>query len=262
LRSKNKKKGKNRGRKGRSRTERIVAFLRGGTIVLFFVAAAAAMTIGAKYLYRAVTVEQIMVTGNYHLDVSEIVEFSGVSKGDPLFGVSLEEIDRNLRRHAWIKDVSVKKILPDTIDIRIREATPRALLSSNKHLYLLDGDGEVLERIRGDTVPFLPVIKNISPRDRKSMKEAVRLVSVLNDKKLFTNRETVEISLQPYGLSMNVDGELIKVGYGNYDEKFERWKSLEPEIRKRGVLIKYVDLRFKDSIVVKPLRRKKKGRSF
>ncbi len=259
MRSKNKKKGK-KNKKGRG--EKIAALLRRGTILMILVSIAVTSGIGAKYLYRTIRVKEVKITGNYHLDSSEIVEFSGIKKGEPLLGVSLQEIDSNLRRHAWIKEVSVKKLLPDSIEIRIREATPRALLSANKRLYLLDGDGEVLERIKGDTVPFLPVIKNISPRDRKSMTEAVRLVAVLNQKKLFVNRETVEISLQPYGLSMNVDGELIKVGYGNYNAKFERWKSLEPEIRKRGVPIKYVDLRFKDSVIVKPLKPKKKGRSF
>jgi cell division septal protein FtsQ len=42
------------------------------------------------------------------------------------------------------------------------------------------------------------------------------------------------------------------VGYGNYSKKFDRWIELEPELRKKEMSILYVDLRFKDSVIVKP----------
>jgi hypothetical protein len=80
------------------------------------------------------------------------------------------------------------------------------------------------------------------------------IFSRLSKKKFIANKESVEIGIESYGLTLIIDGELIKVGYGNYSAKFDRWIELEPEIRRKGLPIKYVDLRFKDSVIVKPLK--------
>jgi cell division septal protein FtsQ len=145
--------------------------------------------------------------------------------------------------------------------IKIEEAEPKALLSIKKRLYLIDGDGSILERIEGETVPFIPVIKNINTKNRKGMSEALKLVAVLTRENDFIDSESIEIGLESYGLTVKIDGEFMKVGYGRYSEKFERWLELEPEIRKRGVPIKYVDLRFKDSVIIKPMRETKGEKS-
>ncbi len=138
---------------------------------------------------------------------------------------------------------------------------PKALLSVKKQLYLIDEDGKILEWIKGEGTLFLPVIKDISLENKKGISEALKLVEVLSGKNIFADRESVEIGLESYGLTMNIDGEFIKVGYGKYSEKFDRWVELEPEIRKIGVPIKYVDLRFKDSVIVKPLKTIKEASS-
>jgi hypothetical protein len=51
----------------------------------------------------------------------------------------------------------------------------------------------------------------------------------------------------------------VKVGYGKYNEKIDRWKNLEAEIRRRNIMIDYVDLRFMDKVIVKPLKKSKRG---
>jgi hypothetical protein len=66
--------------------------------------------------------------------------------------------------------------------------------------------------------------------------------------------------LKPYGLVVNMDGEYVKVGYGRYAEKFGRWKALESEIRKKNIAIDYVDLRFENEVIVKPLKKVKERR--
>ena len=89
----------------------------------------------------------------------------------------------------------------------------------------------------------------------------MKLITALSEKNVLSSRESIEIGTGSYGLFISMDGEFIKVGYGDYSEKFERWLEIEPEIRKRGVPIKYIDLRFKDSVIVKPMEKTRKGKS-
>jgi hypothetical protein len=105
------------------------------------------------------------------------------------------------------------------------------------------------------------VIKNIEPKKKKELIEALKLIDALSAKNMLSNRDNVEIGLESYGLRLNLDSELIKVGFGRYAEKFERWLELEPEIRRRGVPLMYVDLRFKDSVIIKPLKKDEEGRT-
>ena len=255
MRSKNKKR-KSAYRRG----EKIALFFKRGTIVSLVIVICALAILGVKLLSREFHVREVLVSGNYHLDQKDVIEAAGITNGDSLFDVPLNQIEERLKKNEWIKTAALRKQYPGTLVIRIDEAVPKALLRDNKKLYLLAEDGNILERIRGDVTPFLPVIKDIKPTNQKGISEAIRLVDSLSKKNILEDRDSIEIGLESYGLTMNIDGEFIKVGYGNYSEKLKRWVELEPEIRKKGVPIKYVDLRFKDSVIVKP-RKPGSGRS-
>lgn len=228
-------------------------------MVLLAVAAIAAVVLGLKMFKKRLKVNDIVISGNSRLEREDVLGPLKVKRGESLFSLHFSELRGRLKHNPWIKKVDLRKRYPDTLEIRIEEAVPMALLSLKNRLYLVDGDGTRLESIKGETVPFLPVIKDIGPEFKKEMKEALKLVEVLSAKGVLSDRESVEIGLESYGLTVNMDGEFIKVGYGDYAEKFERWIELEPEIRKRGLPVQYVDLRFKDTVIVKPLEEEKEG---
>jgi cell division protein FtsQ len=251
-------KKKNKKRKAAYRRgEKMALFFKRGTVVLMAVVICAAVVLGLKTLARQFGVKEIMVSGNYHLDADDIMKTMKIHKGESLLKLHFENIEADLKKNQWIKKVAFRKQYPGTLVVKIAEAEPRALLSMKKRFYLIDEDGAILERIEEGTIPFLPLIKDIDPKNKKGMKEALKLVAALSGNDEFIDRESIEIGLESYGLAVHIDGEFIKVGYGKYEDKFERWIELEPEIRKRGVPIKYVDLRFKDSVIVKPLKERK-----
>jgi len=260
LRSKNKKKRKVR-KPAYRRGEKLAIYLKRGTFILMAVIIIAVLVIGMKLLTRHFSVNEIIVSGNYHLDKDDIVKNMNIKKGKPLLDIRSTEIKERLSENPWIKSAALKKQFPGTLLIKVEEAAPRALLSIKKKLYIIDDDGNILERIKGESIPFLPVIKEISPKNKKEISEALKLIASLSEKNILSSRELIEIGTESYGLFVNMDGEFIKVGYGDYSEKFKRWIELEPEIRKRGVPIKYIDLRFKDSVIVKPMKKTRKGKS-
>ncbi|NOZ68494.1 MAG: FtsQ-type POTRA domain-containing protein [Deferribacteres bacterium] len=237
------------------RGERLAIFLRRGIIFFLIVILVSAAVMGVKFLAQQFRVREIVVYGNYQLGREDIVGRINVKKGDSLLSVNLEDIDRRLRQSAWIREVSLKKRFPDTLMIKIEEAVPKALLRIKKRLYLIDGEGRILERIRGESTLFLPVIKDINPKNKKAVSEALKLADAISRSNLSTGSDPVEIGLESYGLTVNIDGEFMKVGYGRYREKLARWIEIEPEVRKRGLPLKYIDLRFKDSVIVKPVKK-------
>lgn len=249
MRSKNNKK-KSAFRRG----EKTIIFLRRGIIFISLVVLIMILALGAKYMTGSFIVRDIVVSGNYHLEEEDIVRKLNMGEDTSLLSLRFKDVDETLRNSPWVKKVSIKRQLPDTLMIRIEEAVPKALLSQNGHTYLIGEEGGILEEIGSEGTQFLPVIRDIDPgKDGKELLEALQLIEALSERNVLANMESVEICLRSYGLEMKIDGEMIKVGYGKYHEKLDRWKDFESRMNEVGAA-KYIDLRFQDKVIVKPLR--------
>ncbi len=217
--------------------------------------------LGVKMVTRSFPVRNIIISGNYHLESGEIMREVKTSYGRDLMRLSLDKVEKRLKQKSWIKTVLLRKQFPDTLMINVSEAVPRALLRRETKLYILDSDGKILEQIEDESTPFLPVVVDIDPKnDRGGVLEALKLVDTLDREDFLSRKESVEIMMKPYGLVLHMDGEYIKVGYGGYDEKLRRWRDLEAEIRKQDIPVDYVDLRYENEVVVKPLKKPRKGK--
>jgi cell division protein FtsQ len=72
---------------------------------------------------------------------------------------------------------------------------------------------------------------------------------------LSSERDQIEIVLsKPEELSSIIDGMVVKVGAGEYKEKLERLLQLEEDIQRRQITVDYIDLRFANRVVVKPIK--------
>lgn len=240
------------------RGEKLVIFFRRGMIVLLSVALVSVAVLGARVLAHAFPVKNILVSGNYHLDEDEIKRAVNINDRS-LLSLSLDDLKASIEKKAWIKNVVLRKQFPDTIMVNVVEAEPKALLRNEGHLFLIDAGGNVLEEIEDSGTRFLPVLRGINPdKDIGGILEALKLIDALSEKNILSGKESVEILLKTYGLVLTMDGEYIKVGYGEYAKKLERWIDLEAEIKKKNITIDYVDLRFDNEVIVKPLKQKKK----
>lgn len=215
----------------------------------------AVIGLGMKLAASAFTVKNIIVSGNHHLEDEDVIKSSGIWRGESLIELSFKDVEKSAKKNFWIKGISMRKEFPDTVSIIIEESSPKALLSLRGETSLVDERGEVLDKISGEGTPFLPVIKDIDPLiNKEAIKEALEMVDVLSEKKRLEGKESIEIWLESYGLAMKMDGDMLKIGYGKYTEKFDKWKSLEPEIRKMETAVEYVDLRF-DDVIVQPVKK-------
>lgn len=249
---------KNRKQKAAFRKgEKIVRFFKRGIIVLSGLIVTFLIVLGIKLSAGTFAVKNIQISGNSNLENEDIVRALNIRNGESLFRLSFSDLEKRLKRIKWIKKVAIRKQFPDKLIIKIEETTPKALLRLNSRMFLVDGDGNVLEEVEGKSTSFLPVIVGIDPeKDKGGILEALKLVDAISDKSeknTFINKELKEITMEAYGLAMNLDGEIVKVGYGKYIEKLGRWRELESEVRGKMPAISYIDLRFDDRVVVKPV---------
>lgn len=216
---------------------------------VIFIAAA-----GFSYAFIAdvMSVRRVVIHGNKYLSEREVILLTELSHRDSLLKIRSRELVTRLLESPWISEVDVRKELPHTIILRIKETKPRALLKRDEDIFIVDKDGRMLEKIE-KTVPFLPVIGPVGAAGGEALRAALELSGVLKTGEFFQN-DAVEISAEtPHDVTLSVGERTIKIGSGNYQEKLLRLRETEREILRRGINVDSIDLRFARRVVVKPV---------
>lgn len=202
-------------------------------------------------------IKHVVFTGNKHLTDDELKVLTGVNANDSLITISNKKVSLRLLKSPWIKSISVRKQFPGTLSLVIEEAVSFALLDMNSHLFLIDEKGKLLEELKGDSIPFLPVITGDPFREKEEFSEALNLARLMNDKGFSPGRDHIDIfARKPHELTVTIDGTVVKMGSGMLEEKLKRLIELEDEIKNRGIPVDYIDLRFAGKAIVKPITNK------
>ncbi len=107
---------------------------------------------------------QVVIRGNDHVTEDEILQLSNVTDQDNLLSLDLKSIAKSIEAHPWVRSVEVKKKLPDYLMITLKEHTPVALLNSDK-MYLVDKQGEIIDKLSIEKSVSLPIITGIDPKN-------------------------------------------------------------------------------------------------
>ncbi|MEW6569988.1 MAG: FtsQ-type POTRA domain-containing protein [Nitrospirota bacterium] len=202
-------------------------------------------------------VKNVSFAGNKHLTNEELRGLSGIGESADMLTISSKDVCRRMLESPWIRSVNVRKEFPGVLAINIEEATPFALLDTNGHLFIVDEGGSLLEELKGDSIPFLPVITGDPYKEKEGFAEALRLIKVMNDKGFSSERDHIEIVLRkPHELIVSIDGNIVKMGSGGHEEKLARFIELENFMQKMGLPVDYVDLRFANKAIVKRITNK------
>jgi len=159
-----------------ARANKLAAFGFTGFLVLMAGAAAIALDLPAKAAFSAgeavgsagFRVDGYQIVGLKQMDrklvdavVIDELRRAAASAGktkpaQPL--VDVTRIRERLLRFGWVQDARVSRRLPDTLVIDIVERTPSALWQDRQRLALIDSDGVVLDRVKIDNMPDLPLV--------------------------------------------------------------------------------------------------------
>lgn len=244
--------------RARSKSKRIRAFGKVRSVAVLMCVFAVAIVV-YFYLHKHTikpffSIKRIAFTGNKHLTDEELRALACVRLNGSLVSLSATEVSRQLLKSPWVRSVSLRREFPDMVSIAIKEAEPFALLDTGGHLFLIDENGKLLEELRDDSVPFLPVIAADPFKEKEGFSEALNLVRLMNAKGFSSERDSLEIiAHKAHDLSVRVDETVVKMGIGGYEEKIERLIQLDEKIKKMGISVDYIDLRFAGKAIVKPV---------
>jgi len=185
--------------------------------------------------FRASIIE---VKGYKSLSKEEVIEQSQINIGENILSINLSTARKRLLSHSWISEAEVRRELPNSIYIGIKEHEPLAILDIGRK-FIINAHGTVFKEWKPSDPNNLPIINGLDFLDlnvpdgefRSIPFEAVMNVLQLgrNPESILYNRLIKKIHVdREIGLTLYAFNPIkaIKIGYDNYPGKYNRLKSV------------------------------------
>jgi cell division protein FtsQ len=199
-------------------------------------------------------VTQVLVRGEHFLSEGEVRQLMGPALGENILTVDLDALKRKLRGSPWVADATVRRTLPDTLYVEIKERVPLALAEVDR-LYLMDGDGTLIDVFGPRTASFdLPIVRGLLGYDGDARRDRAERAGVLLRDLGDYAQALSEVKVEDTGdlrIVMRGPGEVIRLGAPPYRKKFLTFLALRKDLVERCPNAEYFDLRFRDRIYAK-----------
>ena len=221
-----------------------------------------------KWHGKVKEVMPVVVQSKYDRKKSDVPkqELSPNDKLFTLFEIDVKKLRQNLEKVPEIEKVSVQRILPDTLDIRIVERIPVAFLARVNSEKLVDRNAVVIRKSHSiDIAGLIPVIRNFKETppgngevfdEIKSALEFIRLYREVGD---FAVLKIVDINLAKddfvsmrihYGGDRNDYYNIIDVPRMNPEEGMDRILSAIQASKREGTNRRNIILRYNGQAVL------------
>jgi cell division protein FtsQ len=202
------------------------------------------------------------VQGNERLSTGEIEALIGDVRGQSLLLVDLQQFQARLLASPWVQSVTVRRVLPSTVDLRIVERDPVAIARLGQMLYLVDGTGVIMDDYGPQHADYdLPIVDGMAaaasetgrPIDPARAHLTARfLASLAGRPELRKAVSQVDVSRENnVVVLLGDDPALLYLGDEQFVERLRTYLEIRPTLAERMADVDYVDLRFGQRVIAK-----------
>ena len=216
--------------------------------------------------YRFITqsprfnVNEMNLIGHKLLSIEELNSWIGPVIGENIFQLELDKISQRLVEHPWVRSASARRVFPQGIYVELKERIPFAKIQLEQ-IYVMDNYGILLgTEIEGaNQLPTITGIKVQTPKLGRNVADkeiigGLKMMHSLNQLAMFENnqidnvhinsRSRITFSTHNRDTKIHVRPEIAQEGFKNLVLALDA-------IEKKGQGLSYIDLSFKNKIVVK-----------
>src|SRR5918993_1386497 len=103
-------------------------------------------------------VDQVTISGIAQLTEGEVLTTGGISPKVSLAFLDATEVRERLERVPLVKSASVRKLYPNELIVTLDEREPHALWQRNGELFVIAGDGTVIDIVQDARFAHLPLV--------------------------------------------------------------------------------------------------------
>lgn len=211
---------------------------------------------------RILAVDDLTVSGHRRLTMSDVEALIGHVRGESLLLVDLDRFRAALLSSPWVADVSLRRVLPSTVDVLIVEREPIAIARIDQMLYLVDDAGVIMDEygpqyrdfdlsiVDGMAAPRTDDGPPIDPGRAQLVARFFRELEARPELKRVVSQ--VNVAVEGNVIVMLADDTTaLHLGDGQFVERLQTYLDLTPTLAERGRMVDYVDLRFGSRVFLK-----------
>lgn len=213
----------------------------------------------------ALQIGHMVVRGHERMSTGEVLALVEGLRGQNILGVSLDEWQNKLLSSPWVESATIRRVLPSTLEINVRERRPMGIGRLGTTMYLIDDKGVIVDEYGPNYADLdLPVIDGLgaAPQDGGSMIDvaraefAARVIGAVSARPEIAKQVSqIDVAdLHDAVVILDGDPALLRLGDTEFLARLQQYIDLAPALRERLQAIDYVDLRFDERLYVRPPR--------
>ncbi len=216
-----------------------------------------------SWRFRIDSSDNIQVSGNNNVNRSQMLEVMASDIDRNVFFVPLDHRKKQLEQIPWVQSASVMRLLPNRLNIVVKERTPVAFVEVNSHIELIDANGVIMDLPAGQLTNYsFPVVVGMPDTEPLStraarMKIYTQLMKELDAGGAHYSRDLSDVDLSdPDDVKATVTDAkgavLVHLGSSNFLERFKIYVAHVQEWRAQFQKLESVDLRYDHQVIVNP----------
>ncbi|OQA76332.1 MAG: Cell division protein DivIB [bacterium ADurb.Bin243] len=205
--------------------------------------------------------KKISIEGNYTIEKEKILALSGFKLSENFLKLNYRNAEKRLRAIPKIKDVEIITEGVGEVLIRITERESVLLVLHDRKFYELDAEGYILSASNKNVRVDLPILTGVAmplTNIGESVRAEIKIKSVINwivnlAPAFLTNISEICLNGNEIVLITNNGIKIYPGNASNFKNNFELLTIVLERFQKDGMKISYVDMRFNNEVVVKPI---------
>lgn len=197
---------------------------------------------------------EVRISSTDQVSTEEVAAALAPLRGRHLLGLSLEDVADRLTANPWIKNVAIRKQLPDRLVVQIEERQPVALLRRDGELFYVDDGSFVIDNYNPQgqvNLVLLSVASGATLEVGKALEMAANLELMAPE--ISQGLSEIEVlGLGDYRIHTAGLDFPILVSAEGIASQITKLEGVLPEISRRFATVESVDLRFSRQIVIQP----------
>jgi cell division protein FtsQ len=201
-----------------------------------------------QFAHLGFKVKTVTVQGGSPFSTPYVLQAAGLTQGQPILGLNLDDVREKVEQVGWIKSAKVIRLLPDALVIAVAERPRLAVWQHGGQTSVVDKDGQIIPEADAGLFSDLPLIVGEGANEAA----AAILPDITARPSLMGRLEAlVRVDGRRWDLRLK-DGGIIQLPAGQEDSALIQFDQLEQKSRLLETGFERVDLRDPDMIAVRP----------
>lgn len=135
----------------------VVAFYAATAVYIFALVGEPVQVTQAMTSAAGFAINNVKVSGNAETSEIDILEKVGLDGTTSLMSLDVAQTRDALKTLPWVLDADVRKIYPDTVEIKLKEKVAFGIWQHGSQLELIERDGKPIARLRDNKFAYLPL---------------------------------------------------------------------------------------------------------